>query len=204
MNELVRPHWDIIDQLMRVTGATISVPHYPLAPEHLHGEAFAMLEAHYRALVAMMPAKQIILCGDSAGGNLAIGQAIRYRDAGLPLPGHLILFAPWLDLTMTNPECAKVQSHDPMLWNGELAICGKWWAGTEDPASPALSPFALVAGSSPAYGVPSSPTRSRSWPTAWWCFAECSRTSSVASVSPVAATVRTSRSTSPRATTAPW
>src|SRR5438105_4820352 len=45
VNELIRPHWDIVDQLMRVTGATISVPLYPLAPEHQHGEAFAMLEA---------------------------------------------------------------------------------------------------------------------------------------------------------------
>lgn len=140
VNELVRPHWDIIDQLMRVTGATISVPLYPLAPEHRHAETFAMLDAHYRALIATVPAKQVILCGDSAGGNLALGQAIRYRDAGLALPGHLILLAPWLDLTMTNPECVKVQPRDPMLWNGELAICGRWWAGTDDPASPAVSP----------------------------------------------------------------
>lgn len=140
VNELVGPHWDIVDQLMRVTGATISVPLYPLAPEHTHRDTYAMLDAHYRALLATVPADRIVLCGDSAGGNLALGQAIRARDAGLAKPGHIILFAPWLDLTMTNPECAKIQPRDPMLWNGELAICGRWWAGSDDPASAEVSP----------------------------------------------------------------
>jgi monoterpene epsilon-lactone hydrolase len=140
VNELVGPHWDMIDQLMRVTGATITVPLYPLAPEHPHAEAFAMLDELYRDLITRVPPERLVLAGDSAGGNLAIAQALRCRDAGLALPAQLILFAPWLDLTMRNPEAASVQARDPMLWIGELAVCGAWWAGGDDPASPALSP----------------------------------------------------------------
>jgi acetyl esterase/lipase len=137
VNELMGAHWDIVAALVRATGATVTVPQYPLAPEHTHGAAFAMLEAVYRARVGGDP---IVLCGDSAGGNLALVQALRYRDLGLPLPARLILFSPWLELTMTNPEIAALQPRDPMLWASELAETGRWWAGDADPTGPLLSP----------------------------------------------------------------
>ncbi len=140
VNELMSAHWDIIHALVRATGATVTVPLYPLAPEHPHAEAFAFLEAVYRDLVARVDPARVVLCGDSAGGNLALVQALRARDLGLPLPAHLVLFAPWLELTMENPEALAVQKRDPMLWIEELRECGRWWAGAEDPRAPLLSP----------------------------------------------------------------
>ena len=140
VNEMVAPHWDIVAELIRATGATVTVPLYPLAPEHPHGEAFAFLERVYRDLVARVDPAKLVLCGDSAGGNLALVQALRARELGLPLPGHLVLFAPWLDLTMENREVMEVQPRDPMLWVGELRECGRWWAGAGDPRAPLLSP----------------------------------------------------------------
>lgn len=140
VNELMSPHWDIIAALVRATGATVTVPLYPLAPEHPHAEAFAFLERVYRDLAAKVDPAKLILCGDSAGGNLALVQALRARELGLPLPGHLVLFAPWLELTMENPEAVEVQKRDPMLWIEELRECGRWWAGAEDPRAPLLSP----------------------------------------------------------------
>jgi len=136
VNPLLAPHWDVITELVKATRATVTVPLYPLAPEHTHGVAHAFLEKIYREL----PAGRVVLCGDSAGGNLALVQALRYRDLGLPPPARVILFSPWVELTMKNPDIAAVQPRDPMLWVSELAECGKWWAGDADPTGPLLSP----------------------------------------------------------------
>ena len=150
VNELVGAHWQIIAKLVRATGATVTVPLYPLAPEHSHRDAFALLEAVYRERAAS--GAPLVVCGDSAGGNLALVQALRAKELGLPAPAHVILFSPWLDLAMTNPEIAAIQPRDPMLFAGELAECGRWWAAGEDLAHPLLSPVhAELAGLPPVH-----------------------------------------------------
>ena len=96
-------HWNLVHALIMATQATVTVPLYPLAPEHNYHNAYALLEKIYRTITAEIPSSQVILSGDSAGGGLALGTALYYRDQGLPMPGRIILFAPWLDLTMSNP-----------------------------------------------------------------------------------------------------
>jgi acetyl esterase/lipase len=128
VHPLMRSHWAIIAALIDVTGATVTVPIYPLAPEHQHPEAFRELEQVYRGLLDQVAAERIVLCGDSAGGNLALAQALYYRERGLPLPGHLVLFSPWLDLTMSNPEAREVEPRDLTLRIDRLRKWGGWWA----------------------------------------------------------------------------
>lgn len=41
-------HWDVVEALVRHTGASIHVAIYPLAPEHQYLEAFRLLEQVYR------------------------------------------------------------------------------------------------------------------------------------------------------------
>lgn len=134
-------HWDIIRKLIEMTGSSVTVPIYPLAPEHIYKEAYAELEKVYLSVIAQMPAEYVILCGDSAGGGLALGQAMRYRDQGLPMPGRIILFFPWLDVTMSNPHARDVEKEDVMLAEPGLIIAGTWWAGGDDPRTPLISPL---------------------------------------------------------------
>ncbi|RKH03695.1 steryl acetyl hydrolase [Corallococcus sp. CA047B] len=141
VNPLQGAHWDIIERLIRETGAMVTVPLYPLAPEHPYTEAFRLLEQVYRDVLRNVSPGRIVLCGDSAGGNLAITQALHFRSQNLPLPGHLLLFAPWLDLTMSHPEVAAVEPRDVMLRAAELVEWGRWWAGSSDPRGPLLSPL---------------------------------------------------------------
>ena len=141
INELIEPHWDIIDQLIRHTGADVTVPIYPLAPEHTYKKTYSLLDEVYRNVIASTPAENVILCGDSAGGGLALGLAMHFRDLSLPLPGRVILFSPWLDITVSNPEIPGVEPFDPMLATPGPIEAGKWWAGGDDPRSPLLSPL---------------------------------------------------------------
>lgn len=143
-------HWSIIRQLVERVGAQVTVPIYPLAPEHTYRDAFPMLEGVYRKVLNETPNEKIVLCGDSAGGGFALAQALHYRDLGLRLPDRLVLFSPWLDITMSNPDIALVEPHDIMLGTPGLLQCGVWWAGGDDPRSPLLSPiFGDLAGMPP-------------------------------------------------------
>ena len=134
-------HWLIIHQLIQYLGATVTVPIYPLTPEHSYRDAFPMLKAIYQEVLEKSPGQAIILCGDSAGGGLALAQAIHYRNLGLPLPQRVVLFSPWLDITLSNPDAARMASQDIILGIPGLVQCGKWWAGGDNPHSPLLSPI---------------------------------------------------------------
>ncbi len=150
VNALIRPHWSIVKQLVQAGRAAVTVPLYPLAPEHTFEDAYALLETVYQNLIAATPSAQVVLAGDSAGGGLALGQAVSYRDRGLPLPGRIILFAPWLDITLSNPDIPALERKDPMLARPGLIQAGRWWAETQDPAAPLLSPlFANLSGLPP-------------------------------------------------------
>jgi epsilon-lactone hydrolase len=141
VNELTKPHWDIIAKLIETTGATVIVPIYPLAPENDHRAAFAFLDNVYRQILANTAADDVVLAGDSAGAGLALGMVVDARHKGLPLPGRVILFSPWLDLTLADPRARAVEADDVMLAVNGLRVCGTWWAGDADPKSPMLSPL---------------------------------------------------------------
>jgi epsilon-lactone hydrolase len=141
INPLGAAHWDIIESLITAVGATVTVPIYPLAPEHQYNETFALLEHIYRNLLANGPAQRLVLCGDSAGGNLALAQALYFKQINLPLPGRIVLFSPWLDLTMSNPAAKAIEPRDIMLRVRTLQQAGRWWSGTTDPANAKLSPI---------------------------------------------------------------
>lgn len=141
VNPLQRVHWSLIECLIHRTGASVTVPTYPLAPEHDHQGAFTLLEQIYLSLCREIPARNIILMGDSAGGGLALAQALRYRDAGFELPGRLILLAPWVDLTNSAPDTDLFEQEDPMLGIEATRWCGQAWAGKLKPDNPLVSPL---------------------------------------------------------------
>jgi len=134
-------HWGIVEQLVRATGATVTVANYPLAPEHDHRAAYAFLMKVYQDALKTSEPQHIVLCGDSAGGGAALSLATQIRDLGLPQPSRLILFAPWLDLTLADPLMEQIEPKDPDLCIKTLRICGNWWAGEDNPCSPYLSPL---------------------------------------------------------------
>jgi acetyl esterase/lipase len=43
-----------------------------------------------------IPAENIVIAGDSAGGGLSLALMMYLRDNGYPLPGAAILMSPWV------------------------------------------------------------------------------------------------------------
>jgi acetyl esterase/lipase len=144
VHPLVPEHWWFVERMARRSGATITVPLYRLAPEGGVGQAYDFLRAVYTELAASGP---VTLAGDSAGGGLALGQAVAYRDAGLPAPRQVVLFAPWVDIALTNPAAELVEPLDPMLRIDTSRACGRLWARGHDERDPLVSPlFADLSG----------------------------------------------------------
>ncbi len=69
---------------------------YRLAPENLYPAALDDAVTVYRELLKRgVDPKNLIVFGDSAGGNLALELSIYLRENNLPQPAALILNSPW-------------------------------------------------------------------------------------------------------------
>lgn len=148
---LLAAHWGIIANIIRRTGASVTVPLYALAPAHGVDDAYALLDTVYSQAVARH-GERIFLAGDSAGGALAVGMALRARDTGAVPAAGLILFSPWFDIDLTNPGIHGIERGDLMLGRAGLVEAGRLWAGDSDHHSPLVSPlFGDLAGLPPIH-----------------------------------------------------
>jgi epsilon-lactone hydrolase len=94
-------HQDLIAKLALGAEQEVIGVEYRLAPEARYPAQLEDALAVYDALLsAGVRPDEIVLAGDSAGGNLALSAALALRDRALPLPRALLLFSPWSDLTM--------------------------------------------------------------------------------------------------------
>lgn len=150
VNEISWPQWSMVARLVARGGLHATVPIYPLAPEARCDDAFALVLACYRELLERRAPERIAVIGDSAGGGLALALAQLARDAGLPQPGRLVLLAPWLDVSVTNPAIRALEPDDPMLAVPGATEAGLLWAGQRPVDDPLVSPLhAELAGLAP-------------------------------------------------------
>ena len=142
--------WRFMDRLARQTGCTVVAPAYHLAPWADYARAYDDLTALYRTLLAEYPGRRLILMGDSAGGGLALGFAEALAANGDPLPERLVLFSPWVDVSMDNPDIADYLPVEPMLHFDLVKVHGRYWAGDADTHFWQVSPlFGDMAGLPP-------------------------------------------------------
>ena len=129
--------------------AEVLLPDYPLAPEHTWKDSHDALVELAESLLAERPT---VIAGDSAGGGIAVAVAQTLRDRGGAQPTHLLLHAPWVDLTTSTPATRWYAKRDPWLRITKLEAYARWWAGSEDDlARPEVSPaLADLAGLPPA------------------------------------------------------
>ena len=134
-------HWPLVADIVERTGASVTVPLYPVAPESSKKVQDDVADASFAKLLEQWDASNIILSGDSAGGHMALALALRSIRNGGAKPGKLVLFAPWLDVTMADEAMRQVEPHDVMLKVDALREFGGIWAGDADPKGPECSPL---------------------------------------------------------------
>ncbi len=109
-------HRELAARHSRALGATTLVVDYRLAPEHPAPAAIDDAVAAYGGLLATgTDPRRIVVCGESAGGGLAIAMLVRLRDAGLPLPRCAGLVSPFVDLTLSSASHDVHGDDDPLV-----------------------------------------------------------------------------------------
>ena len=111
-------HHAICAELADAAGAELVSIDYRLAPEHVwpaaHDDAFAVLSS------LLGDGRNVVLIGDSAGGNLAAGLALRARDEGLAGVVGQALIYPALGGDLVSGSYDEM-SHAPGLTTSDVA-----------------------------------------------------------------------------------
>ena len=133
------------------TGCEVLAFQYRLAPEFPYPAALEdALEAWEYLMHQGWGAKDVILAGDSAGGNLALELTLALKEEGRFQPGRLVLFSPWTDMSASGDSYTQREELDPVLTNRYIQSVRSAYAPNADYRHPKLSPlFADLSGLPP-------------------------------------------------------
>ena len=134
-------HWAFIEKLVKETNALVIAPAYRLVPFGTYKEAYDLIVPVYKKYCEVHPEKKIIMMGDSAGGGLSLALTEYFKAEGIRVPDELILFSPWVDVSMGNEEIKDFISRDPMIGPEEVLPAARAWAGDRDMHDPLISPL---------------------------------------------------------------
>ena len=138
-------------KLSLVTGLQVMSFEYRLAPEHPYPAAVEdALQAWDHLMYLGYGARDIVVAGDSAGGNLALVLTHKLKESGRLLPRALLLFSPWTDMTASGKSYQERADIDPVLTLNYIYATRDAYARGEDLTDPCLSPlFADLTGFPP-------------------------------------------------------
>jgi len=134
-------HWQLIEKILQTINAKIIVPDYPLAPEANCIDVYSFMTTLYTRIITENPNKRIILMGDSAGGGIALGFAQKSKNDNVKQPDEIILFSPWLDVSMSNPDIINFEKNDNILSKNGLKHAGIKYAGNLNQTDYRVSPI---------------------------------------------------------------
>ena len=126
---------------------------YRLAPEYPYPAAPQdAMKAWDHLMLQGFGAADVVVVGDSAGGNLALSLTLSLREQGRLLPGGLVLLSPWTDLTASGKSHESRAEVDPVLDAEYLKKMTENYAKDADCRNPLVSPlFADFSGFPPVY-----------------------------------------------------
>ncbi len=121
-------HDDICAEICAATGYDLIAVDYRLAPEHRHPAMFddALMATQYALEINSLP---ILLCGDSAGGNLAATVAHALRRKTKQIVGQLLIYPTLGGNTISGSYLrhanAPLLSRDDILFYEQMRIKGQ-------------------------------------------------------------------------------
>ncbi|SDU30154.1 Acetyl esterase/lipase [Pseudomonas pohangensis] len=137
-----RTHARLAGDWCKALNARALMVDYRLAPEHRWPAGIDDCHAAYRWLLASgIQAENIVLAGDSAGGNLSLALLHRIKAAGEPMPACAVLLSPFVDFTLSSPSLCLNELRDPIFTARGIVAVRSYYAEPEQFLEPGLSPL---------------------------------------------------------------
>jgi acetyl esterase/lipase len=113
--EIEATHWRFLAKLAVEANVAVVVPIMPLAPRATASDVVPRVADLAESLIGDFGSSAVSIAGDSSGGGMALAVAMELRDRGqAPLHG-ILLSAPWLDVSGTDPLIRDLDRSDPWL-----------------------------------------------------------------------------------------
>lgn len=133
-------HGELCSRIAIAARSRLVFPLYRLAPEHPFPAALEDSLAAYRGLVASgVSPSDIVVAGDSAGGNFSLALLTSLRDRSERLPGAAVLISPCVDLA---DRSASMTTNEPFDW-ASAWMFERWqreYLQGTDPTDPLAAP----------------------------------------------------------------
>lgn len=113
--EITPLHWRFVIELADHLDAVVTVPIYPLGPDHSLLDMYDMLRPLYQQMAESWEETPFIAIGDSAGGHLSLGLTQEAVDEGRKTAARLVLITPSVDTTFSNPDVVEKAKDDPWM-----------------------------------------------------------------------------------------
>jgi len=115
---------------------------YRLAPEHTFPAALHdALEVWNYLMQKGYGSTDVIVVGDSAGGNLALSLGLKLKEEQRFLPGGFACLSPWTDLTISGKSHKRKADLDPILDFAYMNKARYSYIGEETFNNPLISPL---------------------------------------------------------------
>jgi monoterpene epsilon-lactone hydrolase len=126
----LRSHHNVMARLSEASGSHVLGVDYRLAPEHRFPAPLEdALTAYQWLLQEGMRACDIAVCGDSAGGGLAVAALTALRDRQLPLPAAIVAMSPWVDMEAAGNSYATRAGSDPVTQRATIQLMVRAYMG---------------------------------------------------------------------------
>ena len=137
---LTPPHLAMVAYLAQKMGVRALLVDYRLAPEHPFPAPLDDCVTVYHWLLKQgISAQNIVVAGDSAGGNLTITTMMKLRDSGDPLPAAAACLSPVADLS--DRSSSFIEFDDPLLPPRAVRIYNQSYVAHNDARDPLISPL---------------------------------------------------------------
>jgi monoterpene epsilon-lactone hydrolase len=139
----LQSHRELMAMLSAATGVRVLGVDYRLAPEHRYPAPLDDALAVVQWLQTQgLPAAQLALAGDSAGGGLALSTLLALQARGAPLPRAAYLMSAWTDLAATGESYTTRAAQDPIHQRPMILAMARNYLGADgDPRDPLASPL---------------------------------------------------------------
>lgn len=141
----------VTNKLASTTSMDVLSFDYRLSPEHPYPAALEDAVQVWDYLMHFgYGARDVIVAGDSAGGNLALALVLKLKEQERLLPRGMVLFSPWTDLTKSGKSHELKAEVDPILSEEYIDKAILDYTAEEEAGNPFISPlFANFSGFPP-------------------------------------------------------